>query len=1208
MRQAAGVRPSPGLLRVVLFCALALWTLVSPPAVCAADLLPETPLFESFGTREGLPASKLYALAQDHQGYLWIGSIDGLARYDGTGFDVFRHDSSDPASLAGNNVQALYVDDRGRLWLASEGGGLSLLEDARRGRFQHFNQRTHPQIEAEDVFAIRSDGEGAIWFGGFQTGLYRLDPDRGTVERHAHDPERADSLAADTVLSLLRDREARVWVGTTAGVCRWDDPRFTCFVPPTSGVRGRWAWSLAEASDCGLYVGTAEALWRLRPERAPAERFERVEGIVVASVTALLDEGDGHLWLGQSSGLSSRQGELWRRHPARPGQRFAFPGQAVWSILRDHEDGLWFATDGGGLARLPPSFRDFSVFRHEPEFGGALPLGLSAARDGGVWLVGQSPTVEHLDLASGELRAAFAIEGLPGTKLRSVLELADGSLWLGHGDGLVVRMPGGSERRFSPTSAHPVPSGELDHLLETDEGVWVGVVGAALQLRSRAGELLVDLRGDGSGGIDSVETEQLQSAPDGALWWAGADGLRRRSPGGDFAKVPGAPTDRVFGLAFASADRLWLHRLQGLELYRWDGTRLELVDRLGAAAGLPEAESAGPLLDARGDVWLPTVRGLFRYRAAAADTLAELRQYRERHGLPSAEFRTRQPALRTAQGQVVALTSGGVVAFDPLRLRDPQAASRLHWGVTSVLRAGQRIELADAALELGHDDRDLRLSMRLLSFADPTANRYRFQLEGVDPGWIEVGANPERSYARLPPGEYRLRGAAAAADGRWVEAAERRIFVRSPPWATSWAFVGYALLALLLGWIAVLAYRRRVLARLQLRLAEQSRTQALAASEAKGRFLATLGHEVRTPMAGLLGMNALLLESPLSPEQRRQALAVRRAGRMMLRLVNEALDLARIEAGRLELLPQPVDLPRLLEDVVELERPLAESKGIRLVLEIAPSAKVRVEVDPLRLQQILLNLLGNAIKFTDQGRVELRAERVDDALVPGRARVCLAVRDSGCGLDQATLARLFQPFTQAEGARTAQRYGGSGLGLSISRQLAGAMGGRLHATSERGTGSCFQLEIELPVLGPVEDDDSEWAEQRAGDEESRGPIVQPPSVLLVEDHHDVAEALAGLMRVWGCEVRVVAHGLQALAEVGQRRFDLALLDLDLPGIDGFELARLLQGRIPRLLALTARSDQDSAQQARSAGFDLFLRKPIDAGQLRSALTSARPAT
>jgi CheY-like chemotaxis protein len=377
-------------------------------------------------------------------------------------------------------------------------------------------------------------------------------------------------------------------------------------------------------------------------------------------------------------------------------------------------------------------------------------------------------------------------------------------------------------------------------------------------------------------------------------------------------------------------------------------------------------------------------------------------------------------------------------------------------------------------------------------------------------------------------------------------------------------------------------------------MAEQARRLAQEASESKGRFLATLGHEVRTPMTGLLGMNALLLASELSPEQRRQAEAVRRSAQMMLRLVNEALDVARVEAGRLELLPQPVDLGQLLAEVIELQQPVAQSKGLQLSLRLPSEAAQRVRVDALRLQQILLNLLGNAIKFTRAGSVELRVE-----VASGQGPACCAftfeVADTGPGLSEPQLAALFQPFAQADGELTARQHGGSGLGLYISRQLAEAMGGSVSAQSTSGVGSCFRLQLDLEVLGVSAADAGEPVVEA---------VVRAPlglSVLLVEDHPDVAAALSGLLATWGCRVRHAAHALEALAQVEHQRFDVAVLDIDLPGLDGFELAGLLRGRVPRLLALSARSDAESEARALAAGFERFLRKPAEPDTLRAAL-------
>lgn len=1160
----------------------------------AAPPLPETPLFDSFGTADGLPSSKVYSLAQDREGFLWIGSVEGLARYDGVGFEIFRHASDDPHSLPANNAQALHLDREGRLWVATEGGGLSRLESQRPARFRHFNRSTDPRIEADDVFAISSDPEGSLWFGGFRTGLYRMHLGRGELEVFRHDPARADSLGGDTVLSLLHARDGSLWIGTTGGLCRPRGAGFDCHRPPSESARGHWVWQLAERADGGLHVGTTDALWRFDLD-GEAGRFERWSGLPSANVLSILDEGDGHLWVGLSTGLQSLRGQDWIAAEVQPGLRGAFPGRMVMSILRDHEDGLWFASDGGGLARLPPAWRDFSVLRREPERGGSVPLSLAEARDGGLLVVGHAFELERLDLRSGAIRTLRSGEDLPPNRPRAVLERADGSLWLGLMDGLLIRFADGREQRFGTSGEEAVPSGEIDHLLETPEGVWLGVIGGGLQLRDPQGRVLRGFGGPEAGGA-LVETEHLARAPDGAIWWAGPGGLYRRPPeGGDFAPVPGSPATRIFGFAFSGGDELWLHHLTGLERHRWDGSTLERIEGVGAQAGLPEVESGGLVVLPEGEVWLTTGRGLFRYRPPRAGELAELRQFTERNGLPSSEFRNRQAPLLTREGYIAALTLGGVVVFDPARLRGPAKPSPLHWHEASVIRRGERIELPAGPIQLRHGDRDLRIGLRLLSFADPGTHAYRFKLDGIDPGWIETGNVPERAYAQLPAGRYRLQVSAAGADGRWLPVQVREIEVDSPWWWTPAAWIAYAVFALLTLLMLVLGYRRRLAARYRLRMAEQAQRLAQEASAAKGRFLATLGHEVRTPMAGLLGMNALLLSSPLSPEQRRQAEAVRRSGQMMLRLVNEALDMARIEAGRLELLPQVVDLPALLAEVVELQRPLAQAKGLGFALELDRAAALRVEVDPLRLQQILLNLLGNAIKFTREGRVALTVSATDHESTD-RIHLRFEVQDTGPGLSASQLSALFQPFAQVDGERTAREHGGSGLGLSISRQLAEAMGGRVGASSEPGVGSCFTLELSLPMHGPAA-----ASEAAPAPEPATAPAALSLRVLLVEDHPDVAEALAGLMQAWGCRVQRAEHALAALPLLEAQAFDVAVLDIDLPGVDGFELAGLLKGRVPHLVALTARADADSEAQAARAGFDRFLRKPAEAEALRAAL-------
>ncbi len=463
---------------------------------------------------------------------------------------------------------------------------------------------------------------------------------------------------------------------------------------------------------------------------------------------------------------------------------------------------------------------------------------------------------------------------------------------------------------------------------------------------------------------------------------------------------------------------------------------------------------------------------------------------------------------------------------------------------------------------------------------------------------MNAGASGERVFPRLAPGSYTLQIQGAVPGGGWIAAPDLRIEVAPPWWRSGWALAGYALAAILALGIAVLAYRARLQRRSEWKLAEQRRELAEQASSAKTRFLATLGHEVRTPMTGVLGMTELLLDTQLDATQRRYAGSIQQAGTHLLQLVNDSLDLARIEAGRLELDNQPFELAPLLDEVASLIAPVVRKRGLLFVHERRPSMPVRVTGDAMRLRQILMNLLGNAAKFTEHGQVGLGVE-----LLPEGAGIRLEVSDTGPGITAEQQVRLFRRFEQAEGPHTASRYGGSGLGLAICQELAAAMGGNIRIDSRLGAGARFIVELPLPWT-PLEDGRDAPARPPGGGPE--GSLC----ILLVEDDPTVADVIAGLLRTRGHQVVHALHGLAALGEVAAGSFDIGLLDLDLPALDGLALAAQLRGQghhFP-LVAVTARSDGAAEQQARAAGFDGFLRKPVTGEMLVAAIAAAwRPA-
>ena len=443
-------------------------------------------------------------------------------------------------------------------------------------------------------------------------------------------------------------------------------------------------------------------------------------------------------------------------------------------------------------------------------------------------------------------------------------------------------------------------------------------------------------------------------------------------------------------------------------------------------------------------------------------------------------------------------------------------------------------------------------------------------------------------FSTLPAGSYRLEVIAANADGLWSPKQLLQLDVLPPWWRTVWARVlGLLVLVALLG-AAALLYRQRIGARHRAQWREQQRAQAEQNSLAKSRFLATLGHEIRTPMTGVLGMAELLLASPLEPKQHGRVQAIQRAGQHLLRLVNDALDLARIESGKLTLDDRSFDLHALMDEVAALLAPLAQAKGLAFSLQRSPATPRGLRGDADRIRQILLNLGNNAIKFTERGEVALRSQ----PMAPHG--VLVEVSDTGPGMNAEQQARLFQRFEQAEGLRTSQRYGGSGLGLAISQELAAAMGGRIEVSSAPGQGATFRVSLPL-ANAELEAAATPTAPTAAGPQGLR--------ILVVEDEATVAEVILGLLQVRGHRAVHASQGLAALAELQTGAFDLAFLDLDLPGLDGLELARLIRAQDHRLplVALTARADAEAEPLALQAGMQGFLRKPVTSAMLQEAI-------
>lgn len=1165
--------------------------------------------------RDGLPEQGINSVIQDSRGFIWLATYSGLSKFDGYSFTNYRNNPASSNSLRSNFVTSLVEDNKGRLWIGHS-QGIDLFDPRTEKFYLHWPDSGDRQNVSGGGLRKRSDGkiwictpqgvfvadpetltvakfpqistptsdiaqtkDGSVISVGWEFGVYYVDAKTGQTAQYTHDPRNPKSISDPYSLSVMVDHLDRIWVGTKTGLELFNpqEKSFTRYPTKREVIR------IQEDATGEIWLGCGDGLYLFEPESGKMDKLTSDP-----HVAAMTRDKQGIVWASTFQGLRQltskhKKFNIYRQFGTYIGHIAKDRNNALWIMgCWDHESGMF-------VFKSSPSFepvyhRNFPDHR---EWVRSLFLDMQ----GNVWLA--APWKLERYNSANQTFHVVDIERTP-SQLFPIATFMDsnGVIWAGSWNGLGKYEPITGSVEWLPS----FPVSTVYSILEdSSQNLWVGSSAGLTRYNLGTGKLDVfNNKSNDPHSLSSSTVYHLMMDSDRNIWVGTAGGLNKMIKGTE-NDVP--------------------------RFLNWRTTQ----------SALPNDDVYCIVDGGDGTLWMTCGNMISHFYPKEN----RFRNYDTNDGLTGTNFRgiayLSGKGLRSDNGNIIFGSQDGLVVFHPDSLEDNKFIPPVVISNFSIRNQTVPVTGTDAdtlawktplthaisytdKIRLTYDQNDFNLEFAALNFVNPARNQYKYKLEAYEKEWTTVNAsNRFARYTNISPGKYTFRVIATNNDGVWNEQGAALVIIITPPWwQTWWAYLLYAIacVGLLVAARKNIIHRERLASKLKLEHIELKKAQEI--DRVKTDFFANISHEFRTPITLILGPLKDLYGEANNDAQKKRLITMMRNGERLLRLINQLLDLSKLEAGKMTLQATQTDLVEFLKEIASNYESLATNKKIKFIFY--PEAReLPIYLDREKMDKVLHNLLSNAFKFTNEGgQVILNLKSTEKHGV-------IIVKDNGIGIPSDQVSKIFDRFYQIDSSKT-RGYEGTGVGMAIAKELVELHHGTITVESKEGQGSTFTVQLRLgkehlrkeeiiaaSEVGKTNVDsvDFKVMENAAVDdnenENTSSLADHQPVLLVVEDNSDmrhyIGKALSGQFHIIEAE-----NGMSGAAIAKESVPDLIISDIMMPGMNGYKLCYTIKtneltSHIPVIL-LTARADRESKLAGLEIGADDYLSKPFDADELK----------